>query len=594
MSTCIDKCNLPTGENDLKVLVCQLQREVKKLLQTTDAKLLLMNGKIAECCSYLKDNLSNSIRCLLSDMKNSGELDKIITEVVMCSVNKRVIFMDTVAKMKESILQVGDVIQTLGFYEINDGGAAIYKIREPKVDDNENSGLLHFTVNNLVAEIIAKETLNIKQLGAKDNEDCTNVFKSLSKFKGIKIFLPKATYYLSDIIDLENINLEGNDTKIIAKSQATEREHLIHFTGVTKLKNISFIQNCNTSMCYFGNTQDSVIERCRFIVNKFKCNGYVDLYTNNNNIVFKNCYFDCYSVVNGVAHGGGIWVREYNANKTSKNITFENCEIKHYSKDETIAVWNWNGKVENVTIDNNYIHDYEDCPSPHFITIAIDTGKLINSRIERKGKSCSASDHISIVKSIFDNVVYKPTIQNCKFDLDTPLYTAIFNGGSIVKNCEVINKNKCKVNSGSELIFEGCNFTLEKFNLNSSKFNNCTFKMTNNKPAISQDSAICQGGLTLTNCKFYDFIFGAFFLQIIYANSKVILDNVKFINPNIDKLNQFINSSVEYEQHINNCDVYKNVYMPKAKGYLINCRLSAWIDGDYKGSTKTNNNFICL
>lgn len=62
-------CNLPSSPNDIKILLKQIKREVDHLVTTTEAKLLLHDGKLAELCRYLKDNLSNSIRCMFEDMK---------------------------------------------------------------------------------------------------------------------------------------------------------------------------------------------------------------------------------------------------------------------------------------------------------------------------------------------------------------------------------------------------------------------------------------------------------------------------------------------------------------------------------------------
>lgn len=41
-----------------------------------------MTGKIAELCKYIKDNLSNTIRCMLDNMIETGELDKIINDII--------------------------------------------------------------------------------------------------------------------------------------------------------------------------------------------------------------------------------------------------------------------------------------------------------------------------------------------------------------------------------------------------------------------------------------------------------------------------------------------------------------------------------
>lgn len=81
-NSCVEGCSLPSSPNDMKILLNQLKREVEGLIKTTEAKLLRHDGKIAELCKYLKDNLSNTIRCLLDSMMLSGELDKVILETI--------------------------------------------------------------------------------------------------------------------------------------------------------------------------------------------------------------------------------------------------------------------------------------------------------------------------------------------------------------------------------------------------------------------------------------------------------------------------------------------------------------------------------
>lgn len=72
MSLCNEinkECTAFSTPNDIKILLKQIKKEVDTLVTSTEAKLLLHDGKIAECCKYLKDNLSNSIRCMLEDMR---------------------------------------------------------------------------------------------------------------------------------------------------------------------------------------------------------------------------------------------------------------------------------------------------------------------------------------------------------------------------------------------------------------------------------------------------------------------------------------------------------------------------------------------
>lgn len=86
MSTLCNDCSLPSSTNELEILMRQLKSEVEKLVKDTDIRLLVQDGKIAQLCNYIKENLSNELRNLLDTMKFSGELDEIITETVLNEV----------------------------------------------------------------------------------------------------------------------------------------------------------------------------------------------------------------------------------------------------------------------------------------------------------------------------------------------------------------------------------------------------------------------------------------------------------------------------------------------------------------------------
>ena len=102
-NSCVEGCSLPSSPNDLKILLNQLKREVKELATTHEKDFLKHDGKIAEMCKYIKDNLSNSIRCLLDSMQLSGELDKIISEVVLNSMNENKINVEVFGAVGDGI-----------------------------------------------------------------------------------------------------------------------------------------------------------------------------------------------------------------------------------------------------------------------------------------------------------------------------------------------------------------------------------------------------------------------------------------------------------------------------------------------------------
>lgn len=82
MNECLKECNLDVTDNEIKIYVRQLKREVEELIKDTNATLLIHDHKIAELCMYIKDNLSNSLRCLIDTMLSSGELEEIIVSTI--------------------------------------------------------------------------------------------------------------------------------------------------------------------------------------------------------------------------------------------------------------------------------------------------------------------------------------------------------------------------------------------------------------------------------------------------------------------------------------------------------------------------------
>lgn len=85
-SDCCCEGGLPSHNNTIEILIRQLKREVKELMNTTQAKLLCQDKKIAEVVTYIKNNLSNYIRNLIDSMEESGELDEIIESVISSEI----------------------------------------------------------------------------------------------------------------------------------------------------------------------------------------------------------------------------------------------------------------------------------------------------------------------------------------------------------------------------------------------------------------------------------------------------------------------------------------------------------------------------
>ena len=98
---------------------------------------------------------------------------------------------------------VGRPCVTLGYYEPNDGGGAVYIIRSKKESDVDDGGSILVLDNGNVAELIVDGSINVKQFGATgdgvtdDSEAIQNAIKATPKTGGI-LYFPPGKYIQGD------------------------------------------------------------------------------------------------------------------------------------------------------------------------------------------------------------------------------------------------------------------------------------------------------------------------------------------------------------------------------------------------------------
>ena len=139
------------------------------------------------------------------------------------SIKKKAYYFDTVADMKAANLKDGNYACTLGYYSANDGGAAEYKIRIKNSSDIINNGSIIGINETLVAELIIKDSINVKQFGAKgDNKaDDTAAIQQVLNNYAI-IYIPEGTYKLtSSLIVKENSYIKCNNKAIMMSNHNT-------------------------------------------------------------------------------------------------------------------------------------------------------------------------------------------------------------------------------------------------------------------------------------------------------------------------------------------------------------------------------------
>lgn len=168
---------------------------------------------------------------------------------------------DTVALMKASTyLKAGMVVKTLGYYDANDGGAAIYKIKAKTNDDvADDKFIISLNDTTLIAELIYNKDINMKQVGAYGDgtHDETTLFQYIFNYAKLRnyqcnIIIPNGKYLITDslTLDIEKVNLIGQNAEI--QSNISDNSPLLILIGGDdaapnrRIKNLLF-KNINNS-----------------------------------------------------------------------------------------------------------------------------------------------------------------------------------------------------------------------------------------------------------------------------------------------------------------------------------------------------------
>lgn len=224
--------NFPFIEADFDALTewqlfCKIGKEINKIINSQNVvgtQMENVTNAFIELQNYVNnyfDNLDvqDEINNKLNDMVEDGTLQEIIGDYL----NSKAIFgYDNVQSMKEATNLInGSFAETLGFYEKNDGGNALYKIRTiTNADIIDEKFIIALYDENLVAElIIVNNVYNIKQIGAKGNgtdNDYNFINSAISKMsEGEILYIPSGEYLLNTTITInKNINIKCEGTLV--------------------------------------------------------------------------------------------------------------------------------------------------------------------------------------------------------------------------------------------------------------------------------------------------------------------------------------------------------------------------------------------
>lgn len=254
---------------------------------------------------------------------------------VQLKLNKKPYYYNTVADMKADLkLKVGDMAVTLGYYEANDGGAAEYRIVQSSDKYIENLN------NNLKAELIVKDEINILQAGAKSDGSVSvsSLINSLiNLYNDCTIYIPHGDYLVSETIYLDTA------TKIVGENKFKTR--LFTNSAINMIEN----KNDDIAVCFISNL---------WIDGNNKANKGIYLYRNRTNLVYNDSRTELRSLMIKKCND---WCLQIGDPNTTSNIL-------------------------EIVVDDIFIHQFTGggmyvsrCADSHFSNIRVGTG-LLNTK----------------------------------------------------------------------------------------------------------------------------------------------------------------------------------------------------------------------
>lgn len=335
-------------------LFCKLVEKVNEVIGNENE----ITKEVNDIKEYLETlDLQDEVNEKLDEMAENGTLQ----EIMAAYLNSRAIFgFDNVDSLKNATNLInGSYAKTLGFYEKNDGGSATYKIRTITNDDtvdNMTIIALNDETNNLIAELIIPNKLNLKSLGCKaDNEtDETDIIEKALEISNY-IIIPDGTIIISNpILVPSNTTIEGiGEAKIKASSIFNVANYRVMFVNEKHEMSVASDTNIHFKNLTIENTNESSghdgLIHFRGVTNSNIENVKINCYGSNvwGLILFSTCQninVDNITITNYATNqlGGCLWVRgglsqlDYEGAK-SFGIHISNSNFYNYAKDETVV-----------------------------------------------------------------------------------------------------------------------------------------------------------------------------------------------------------------------------------------------------------------
>ena len=453
----------------------------------------------------------------------NNKLDQMVTdgtlpEIVASYLNSKAIFgYDNVASMKQATNLInGSYAQTLGFYNKNDGGSALYKIRQITNDDVvDEMMIISLNDDTLIAELIVEnDNLNILKVGAKNDGsiDTSNIINHLiTNYNNYNIYIPNGDYLINSTILIDTA------TKIYGENKWKTRL----FTN----SNIVMIQNKNDDIatCFISNLYldgNNVATKGIYLYRNRPNLVYNDSRSDICNILIKKCTDWCMQIgdPNTASNVIEIYVNNvYVHQYTGGGIYISKCSDSHFenirsgsglsSTKPAIQVDGYNLQIIN---SKAFLSGTTDTPLSGWV---FNGGANIIADIEAQANSKYGVEIINTKDSIFNIIADKNglinqnyggvlinSVQNCRVDANVSNNVATDQFNSVV-GCKLIEPKKLILNLNCNNDIPNA-IDLSEYNQNqvltvNSEININGYKKDNIMPSLNETLSLPEG-ITLT------------------------------------------------------------------------------------------------
>ena len=218
----------------------KLSKETKEIVENYIEQFNQLHDYVHDYFDNL--DVQEEINNKLDAMVEAGTLQEIITTYIQSNVAWT---FDSIAEMQSATNLIdGSYARTLGYYALNDGGGALYKIRTKVIGDTDDGGsIITLTDNTLVAELIVENNqVSVKQFGAygddthADDTAFDNAIAYVGSHPGT-LFINKGIYKLTTplSVDWNSENFNQTFSKSFEICGVGTMDSKLHFTTIEGL-----------------------------------------------------------------------------------------------------------------------------------------------------------------------------------------------------------------------------------------------------------------------------------------------------------------------------------------------------------------------